>query len=795
MYMPLLRRCRSGWLLLAGTGAVFACGPFFPENALDQPRRILQPPRFHLVSELGKLPPGVTGLKAGEAGGRAWTLELEMAEMRELVAGLLPEAERAPWLARYEELRVAMLAAGDASPQAMKARPVGHGAQPWAQARTRLAELCRVLPEDVRLYLEGAGAWLDSKQMPAGAAGAAALAQAREKWRQVAALPMEAGRRRAVWAAWMLFRTAAEGDKAEQGRWLAEVRRLQAAGAGDCLHLAVAATYVLGRPGSDLPGHEAVGEAEWRRAALLRVVLGQGRAEVDLRSERLEMTAYSDEKAALMLGDAFLRRAQLLHLVDVARGLAGWDAGYTRTPEMARDDANLTRWLAALEKRGAADQPEAGLLAWVFYNAARFDEARRWVALAPVDDTVALALRGKLAAMAGKPVESERWLAKMAGRLTESVAKEGAPAAATARVHQEERVRYEDRRSFDWEPLRAEHYEKVRYHELLADHATAQLAVNDFPGALATFLRTDYRMDAAHVAERLLSVEELLALARAGRLPGVTPQRVKAPAALGAAPPLSVRALQEKYGAWDWAPEELGDPAQRPFESLFHYLLLRRLMREGHYTEAARLAPPDLRAAVEAYAEARRRGEDRTLPKASRAQALWKAAQLHRALGMELFGYEDGPDSFMCRGEFDLGSISQVRMKRHWTPAWMEPPANPDLKAPPPGPEWLPVLAATPDERWRIRHYGPRPGTPRWHYRHEAADLAWKAASLMPDDDEQTARVLCIAGSWLKTRSPQAADRFYQALVRRNPSVPLAQEAAKKRWFPTVPWNADVASR
>ena len=62
----------------------------------------------------------------------------------------------------------------------------------------------------------------------------------------------------------------------------------------------------------------------------------------------------------------------------------------------------------------------------------------------------------------------------------------------------------------------------------------------------------------------------------------------------------------------------------------------------------------------------------------------------------------------------------------------------------------------------------------------------------MRDDDEQTARVLGIAGNWLKNRDPKAADRFYKAMVNRNPSVPLAQEADQKRWLPEIEWTFDL---
>src|SRR5205823_3426596 len=74
----------------------------------------------------------------------------------------------------------------------------------------------------------------------------------------------------------------------------------------------------------------------------------------------------------------------------------------------------------------------------------------------------------------------------------------------------------------------------------------------------------------------------------------------------------------------------------------------------------------------------------------------------------------------------------------------------------------------------------------RFHYRYQAAFLALDAAKLLPDNSDETARILCIAGSWLKNRDPQTADLFYKALVRRCRKTVLGAEADRKRWFPQI---------
>jgi LysM repeat protein len=77
----------------------------------------------------------------------------------------------------------------------------------------------------------------------------------------------------------------------------------------------------------------------------------------------------------------------------------------------------------------------------------------------------------------------------------------------------------------------------------------------------------------------------------------------------------------------------------------------------------------------------------------------------------------------------------------------------------------------------------------------QAAALAWEAAKLMPDNSENTARVLCIAGGWIKYRDPQKADLFYKALVRRNRKTAIGMEADRIRWFPKLDEQGNVIPR
>jgi FOG: LysM repeat len=56
----------------------------------------------------------------------------------------------------------------------------------------------------------------------------------------------------------------------------------------------------------------------------------------------------------------------------------------------------------------------------------------------------------------------------------------------------------------------------------------------------------------------------------------------------------------------------------------------------------------------------------------------------------------------------------------------------------------------------------------------------------MPNNTDETARMLCVAGSWLKNRDPETADLFYKSLVRRNRKTALGAEADRRHWFPEI---------
>ncbi len=262
------------------------------------------------------------------------------------------------------------------------------------------------------------------------------------------------------------------------------------------------------------------------------------------------------------------------------------------------------------------------------------------------------------------------------------------------------------------------------------DLGVLHLAAGEFTEALDAFLRSGSWHDAAYVAERVLTPAELIAFVDSYQPP-------PAPGDLG----------------WMWGrPED--------FRVGLRHLLARRLARLGRWSEAQAYFPPEFGWLAEAITEHLARGRTAARSQPQRAADLWQAAQLQSQAGLDLLGTEVEPDWVVYQGSYSDTAMSAARKGTTRS-----------------------VYGATGEELERLRQHQVEPKK-RYHYRYCTAELAWEAAGMMPDNSPRTAEVLCVAGSWLKHRDPEAADRFYKALVRRCRQTQLGQEAERRKWFP-----------
>jgi tetratricopeptide (TPR) repeat protein len=304
------------------------------------------------------------------------------------------------------------------------------------------------------------------------------------------------------------------------------------------------------------------------------------------------------------------------------------------------------------------------------------------------------------------------------------------PAVTRPRV----RDRYRDK--FIWDLSEVSMSESIR-----GELGTLHMVRGQYVEALDVLLRGGRWEDAAYVAECVLKPDELIEYVDA-KWPEVETDDIND----------------------DWYMRRNSSKPEW-FGVRIRYMLGRRLARLGRWEEAGTYYPKKWRGRFDLWVASIVRGQNPSSSKPQRSRPLWKAACITRYQGMELLGTEVGPDWFVYGGSYVPRGSRSARTS-----------ARTDD-----------VFASSEDEKQRLADSV----TPekRWHYRYIAADYAWQAAELMPDGSDETAKVLCIAGTWLKGKDPEAADRFYKAMVIRCRNTELGKEADRLRWFPKIDIN------
>ncbi len=551
----------------------------------------------------------------------------------------------------------------------------------------RGGEIPENLPKEFSLYLAGAEAWY-----------AGDVDQAGKYWRAVLALPEAERHYRSTWAAYMLGRSAADEFPPEEARkWYLKTREFAAQGFADALNLAGES---LGNE-----AHWAMALQDYARAIDLyldQYATGDESAYASLRIAAAAAAKVKDEQQQRELARDLRARC-----VVTTWFLARFTSGY----ESERDLGPLHAWTRVLASENSREVDHADRLAWLAYESGDFELAKKWARLASDKLPETHWIRGKLALCDGSICEGARELSVAAN-------------------------------SCDLAPI----YRSTVFGEL----GRVQLALDHRDAALAAWLDGAHWEDAAYVAERLLTIDELkifLMNYRPADLPLYEPYFGEAIV------PETLTSRQEArvYARDENRPSLPGQLAE---------LLARRLVRAGRIEEAKVYFSEKNRALLIHYAAYVQAGFNPILAQKKRANAFWRAAQIARSEGMTLMGAELDPDFGIWEGNFASYGSVEARMKL------------------PPGP-----FSVTKEEVERLNSI-PIP-TKRFSYRYRAADLAWWAASLLPNESDETAEILSTAGGWLKARDPIEANRFYQALVIRCGHTKLGRAAAERHWFPS----------
>ena len=671
--------------LLAAVPVLWACAPYLPNWLLGSEETFFEGFRGKLAAELARLKPDYERppfeAVPSEGGHDAEVLAAERADLAQALE------DHGTWtILRVQVMdKVVRLREDLAKVRADREDPVTKPGRPVPSGLTVPEPL---LPEFAD-YLEGAIAYRE------GRSDAAVRA-----WERLLQRPEKERQFRSTWAAFMIGKVYLLSDRDRAVKSFQLTRDLAMRGYRDTLGLAASSL-----------GWEAFVEAARDRYAQALILYAEQLRAGDPRalvSIRLICARLLDKP------DALLRVAKNPE----ARGIfTAWIV--SRDIDAEGRDA----WQKALAAADVRDVAGADRLAWAAYLAGDFAAASSWLERADETSLMTKWVRARLLLRNGKLDEARDLL----GDVSADLGKLGISLEDAMDI-------YYQRGEVLAAPERAE-----------GEDAVIRVVQQDYEGALHRFLRAGYWMDAAYLAEQVLTLDDLKSYVDMFWEPE--------------------KAAKYKPPTGDtWEPILVGGYTQPPEERLAHdlrYLLGRRLAREGRFQEAAEYVPPEVRpvlARLSAHVEA---GRDRERPAAERGRELFQAACLTRNQGMALTGTEVEPDWTLVEGDYDVAEWTfksrDVRRENR-------------------------VLRQTPDEAARVQQNRVSPWR-RFHYRYRAADLAWEAASLLPSGDEK-AGMLATAGSWIEHEDSKAADRFYKQLVRCCGSTELGREADELRWFP-----------
>jgi tetratricopeptide (TPR) repeat protein len=602
----------------------------------------------------------------------------------------------------------------------------GHRGKPTLpQPRFPSIEIPAGLPGEFADYLEGALAWHNPAVVGKGMASGA--------WERLLDRPPQERRFKSTWAAFMLGKARAEKEPDKAVEYFKQVRNLARHGFTDSVGLAAAS---LG-----LEARVYLKQKKYERAIemyLEQLATGDPTAGPSLIWTASEvLTKGPDVLRPLAVNP---RTQRVLTAFVISRRCQRWLGFETGDPYGNSRPGLKTgvsqAWLEAVEAAGVKDVESAAKLALAAYQNNDMPLAWRWIKRAP-SSPVAQWLQAKLLLHDGKTVQAAELLTSVARAFP--IEPPSTNRIANAQFRDLLFIQAED--SYP-DLIPAE-------RQVLGELGVLRLARREYVQALDALLNAGFWMDAAYVAERVLTADELKTYVDR-YWPPVSPEQLADE--------------NEKYGHSEISPALL--------RTHIRYLLARRLMRSQRSAEAQEYFPPEWTPQYLALVQFLRTGWDESLSADQRAKALFQAAIIMRTNGMELVGTEVEPDWHVHDGNFQEGVTVAIRA------------TNDAAK----------VLVANKDEVSRAARHNADPEE-RFHYRYQAASLAWEAAKLMPDNSDETARVLCTAGSWLKNRDPETADFFYKALVRRNRKTAIGMEADRIKWFPQLDEQSNVIPR
>ena len=683
----------SACLLSSSIDRAAACGPDFPLELLSNRTQTLQ-----------GMPSGLFDFEATRL-------------LAKPAAKLTPELDlNSVWFESSAEIPVT-----DAQQQVETRDYTPSQIDAWRRARSAPSAadalaLAGELPAAHQHYIAGAAAFR-----------AGDMATAKAEFEAVLALG-DAGASRAVWAEFMLARTAfaaGEGDAAAAAHF-ENARTLASAGAADPLGLAVASlgaqAQLSWRP---IANGEAVDIAQTLPRAVELYAQQAAYGSTSGNASLLIVARWLNthpEALQVGLSNALVRK--LMTSYAFSRGFEAMDDAQTEAFFNSSDykDPNLTAGAdnvaiaPSLLDAILASSPDGKLdggdrLAAALYRAGRFDDAAKFAASSELP--LAAWVSAKLALRAGDQKQAAAQYAKVIKGYSADE---------------------------NWVPGGSEYQSLGAQCRAQGEAGTLALSQGDFAEAMLQFFNAgdDYTNDMSYIAERVLSTDELIAFVDAHTLPQ-TLQKVEA----SEYSPLSYEIPFN---------EETGVRAKGYQQHTLRAVLARRLLREGQFERALPYFnnPLHLQSAKEYGAAMLRANSASGIQK---AQALFEAATLARTAGIDILGTQLSPDFAVYGGGYGDYEPTPEELKE-----------SPELFA-------KPTALISAEENKRTLLSAPKPNK-RFHYRYQAVALAEQASDLLPARSQAFAATLCKATSWIIFRDQAAGEKLYRRYLNQGAYVP-----------------------
>ena len=590
-----LPRFVSVWLAL-GVSAVLACGPDFPNMLLSQgDRAVLVAPVANFQREIDRMQLAKSRYKyKAPAEGADESMLAEVADLREALrhAGKSKQ-ELDEIVARHTEQRMELRNA------------------------SKQIEITNGLPPEFADYFRGAIAWRRADLEPVDTEQANLFQNAFTTWRQILERPESERKFKSTWAAYMLgVIELLPGRSTEKAlAHFQTVRSLVDAGFADSLGLAAASL-----------GLEA--QTYLRDGKLARSI-----------ELYLEQHATGDPTAIQslrMVSAQALRPGHREHLKDLAlhpttrRVLTAYLVSRRKSWDDAENqkvENTLLAWLELLESENIRELDLAEQLALAAYQSGQMEMARRWLRRSSPESFAAQWLDAKLLLYDGKLDEAAAVLARLSPRFpqNQSTNSPGVNGFVGSLVV----------------PSSGSVSDVPSCDQVFGELGVVHLARREFTEALDTLLRSGFWVDAAYVAEKVLTLPELSAYVDANW--PANPDNPNQPAIQ---PPAFNRTT---------------DPEALRIE--IRYLLGRRLVRSQQEEKARAYFPQHSQERLNEFLSARQAARNEKRPFRERARDLFRSATIMRQNGLELCGTEVEPDWHAYGGSFDVGVTADDREK------------------------------------------------------------------------------------------------------------------------------------